>query len=61
MDLALRSFVESVRRLIKLVGRPSKDELWSSIRISLIGIAILGILGFIIKFMSFLFLGMATR
>lgn len=56
-NLGLRSFLAASSRLIKLIQRPERKELWASIRISLIGLGILGILGFITKFLGTMFLG----
>ena len=53
--MAFKSFLESSVRLIKLIGRPEPKELWASIRMSLVGLAILGVIGFIIKFLSTMF------
>jgi len=50
--LAVRSFLGSVGRLLKLVRRPSRDDLMTSTKVTLLGIGALGIIGFIIKFMS---------
>jgi len=50
--LGLRSFLESVSRLLKLAKKPGRDELWLSIRVCLLGIAAIGIIAFIIKFIS---------
>jgi len=50
--LPLRSFLGSVGRLLKLVKRPSRDDFTVSIKVTLLGIGILGVIGFIIKFMS---------
>ena len=43
---------ESVGRLIKLIKRPTREDFTTSTKITLLGIGILGIIGFIIKFMS---------
>jgi protein translocase SEC61 complex gamma subunit len=58
--VAFRSFLESVRRLIKVVDRPNREELGTSIKISTIGIGILGLIGFIIKFVGAIFQAPAT-
>lgn len=50
--MPLRSFLGSVGRLLKLVKRPSRDDFTVSIKVTLLGIGILGVIGFIIKFMS---------
>lgn len=44
-----RGFVASVRRLLKITTKPSKKEALTLIRISLIGVALIGAIGFIIK------------
>jgi len=43
---------ESIGRLIKLIKRPSRDDFLTSTKITALGIGILGVIGFIIKFMS---------
>jgi len=53
--MGLKSFFESCVRLAKLIGKPERKELWVSIRVSLIGLAILGVLGFVIKFLATMF------
>lgn len=50
--MGLKSFLQSSVRLIKLIGKPEPKELWASMRIGLIGLAVLGVLGFIIKFLA---------
>ncbi len=50
--MGLRSFIESSARLIKLIGRPERKDLWASMKISLLGLGVLGVLGFIIKFIA---------
>jgi protein translocase SEC61 complex gamma subunit len=50
--LPLRSSLESVGRLLKLIKRPSRDDFTTSTKITLLGIGVLGVIGFIIKFMS---------
>lgn len=47
-----RAFLESCDRLLKLATRPSRDELWLSIKLCAAGIAIIGIIGFMIRFIS---------
>jgi preprotein translocase subunit Sss1 len=38
------------------MGRPSREEVWASIKISLIGVTVLGVFGFLIKFLGAIFL-----
>lgn len=58
--MVLRSFIESVRRLVKVIGRPSREELWTSVKISALGVGVLGVVGFIIKFVGAIFLQAPT-
>lgn len=50
--MGLRSFLGSAAKLLKLAKKPSREELWLSIRICLLGVAVIGVLGFVIKFIS---------
>ncbi len=50
--LSLRNFLSSCKRVMQLIKKPDKDELSLSVKINLIGIGILGVIGFIIKFIS---------
>jgi protein translocase SEC61 complex gamma subunit len=38
--------------MLKLAKKPGRDELWQSIKICFLGIIVIGIVGFIIKFIS---------
>ena len=49
MAHAVRSFISSARRLLHLATKPGRSELWLSIKICLLGTALIGIVGFIIK------------
>ncbi|MFH0748600.1 MAG: protein translocase SEC61 complex subunit gamma [Candidatus Bathyarchaeota archaeon] len=53
--MGIKSFLESCKRLVKLIGKPETKELSASIRISVIGLGVLGILGFIIKLLATMF------
>jgi protein translocase SEC61 complex gamma subunit len=50
--LGIRSFFSSAAKLLKLAKKPGRDELWLSIKICFLGITVIGIVGFIIKFVS---------
>lgn len=52
----IRKFKEYLR-ILKITKKPDKDELISTIRIVLIGIAIIGGIGFLFYLISVLFLG----
>jgi len=47
--LGLSSFVKSCARLLRLSKKPGRTELWLSIRICLLGVLLIGFIGFIIK------------
>jgi protein translocase SEC61 complex gamma subunit len=50
--LSVRRFFGSTARLIKLAKKPARDELWLSIKITILGVAAIGVIGYIIKFLS---------
>jgi len=50
--LGLRSFLSSAAKMLKLAKKPGRDELWQSIKICFLGILVIGIVGFLIKFIS---------
>jgi len=37
---------------MKLAKKPGRDELWLSIKICLLGVIVIGVLGFVIKLIS---------
>jgi protein translocase SEC61 complex gamma subunit len=50
--LGIRSFFSSAAKMLKLAKKPGRDELWLSIKICFLGIIVIGVVGFIIKFIS---------
>jgi len=50
--LGVRSFFSSAAKLLKLAKKPGRDELWLSVKICLLGVAAIGVVGYIIKIMS---------
>ncbi len=46
------SFIAQSARTLKLAVKPGREELWLSIRISLLGIVVIGLVGFVIKFIA---------
>jgi protein translocase SEC61 complex gamma subunit len=51
--MGVRSFLSQCSRTLKLAVKPGRSELWLSIKISLLGIGAIGLVGFIIKLLSF--------
>jgi protein translocase SEC61 complex gamma subunit len=50
--MGLRDWLTQAGRTLKLATKPGKDELWLSIKISLLGIGVVGLLGFVIRIIS---------
>lgn len=50
--MGIRSFFSSAAKMLKLAKKPGRDELWLSVKICILGIAAIGAVGFIIKFLS---------
>jgi len=55
----IRSWLSQAARALKLAVKPGRSELWLSIKISALGIGVVGVVGCIIKLLSFA-LGGAT-
>jgi len=55
--LNLREFIDSTRRLLLVTTKPSRDEVSLMVKISFLGVAIVGSLGFVIRVL-FLFLNL---
>jgi len=58
--LNTREFLDSTRRLLHVTTKPSRDEVTLMVKISFLGIAIVGSLGFIIRVL-FLFLNLLPQ
>ena len=58
LTLGVRSFLQSISRLLKLATKPGRSELWQSVKICLLGIGLIGVIGFIIKLISFVLSGL---
>jgi len=51
--MGVRSFLSQCARTLRLAVKPGRTELWLSIKISLLGIGAIGLVGFVIKLLSF--------
>jgi protein translocase SEC61 complex gamma subunit len=51
--MGIRSFLSQCARTLKLAVKPGRSELWLSMKISLLGIGAIGLIGFVIKLLSF--------
>jgi len=53
MNMGIKSWIMQAGRTLKLAVKPGREELWLSIKISLLGIGIVGIVGFVIKLLAY--------
>ncbi len=53
MNMGIKSWLTQAGRTLKLAVKPGREELWLSIKISLLGIGIVGIVGFVIKLLAY--------
>jgi protein translocase SEC61 complex gamma subunit len=53
MSMGIRSWLTQAGRTLKLAVKPGREELWLSIKISLLGIGAVGLIGFVIKLLSY--------
>ena len=47
--MGVGSFINDSRRILKLATKPSRSELWTSTKISLLAMVVVGALSFIIQ------------
>jgi len=47
--LNLVEFLESSRRLLQATTRPGREEIWMLFKISMLGVAAVGIIGFMVR------------
>lgn len=50
--MGLVSFIKASMRLLKFAKKPSRDELWLSIKICFLGVLIIGLFGFVIYMLA---------
>jgi protein translocase SEC61 complex gamma subunit len=50
--MGIRSWLSQAARTLKLAAKPGRTELWLSIKISALGIGVIGLIGFVIKLLS---------
>ena len=51
--MGIKSWLQQAARTLKLAVKPGREELWLSIKISLLGIGAIGLIGFVIKLLAF--------
>jgi protein translocase SEC61 complex gamma subunit len=50
--MGIKSWITQAARTLKLAVKPGREELWLSIKISLLGIGAVGLIGFVIKLIA---------
>jgi len=53
MNMGLKSWLAQAARTLKLSVKPGREELMLSIKISLLGIGVIGLIGFVIKLLAY--------
>jgi protein translocase SEC61 complex gamma subunit len=51
--MGVKDWLAQAARTLKLAIKPGREELWLSIKISLLGIGAVGLIGFVIKLLSY--------
>jgi protein translocase SEC61 complex gamma subunit len=51
--MGIKSWLQQAARTLKLAVKPDREELWLSIKISLLGIGAVGLIGFVVKLIAF--------
>ncbi|MCL2359662.1 MAG: protein translocase SEC61 complex subunit gamma [Nitrososphaerota archaeon] len=55
--MGIKSWLQQAARTLKLAVKPGREELWLSIKISLLGIGAVGLIGFVIKLVASFLVG----
>jgi len=50
--MGIRSWLEQAARTLKLSQKPDREELWLSIKITILGMGAVGLIGFVIKLIA---------
>ena len=50
--MGIRSWLSQASKTLTLATKPGREELWLSVKISLLGIGAVGLVGFLIKLVS---------
>jgi protein translocase SEC61 complex gamma subunit len=52
VTMGIKSWLSQAARTMKLAAKPDREELWLSIKISLLGIGAVGLVGFVIRLLA---------
>ncbi len=58
--MGIKSWLSQAARTLKLASKPGREELWLSIKISILGIGAVGLIGFVIKLIASIIPGSAS-
>jgi protein translocase SEC61 complex gamma subunit len=50
--MGIKSWLQQAGRTLKLAVKPDREELWLSVKISVLGIGAIGLIGFVIKIIA---------
>jgi len=50
--MGIRDWLSQAARTLKLSSKPDREELWLSVKISILGIGAVGLIGFVIKLIA---------
>ena len=50
--MGIKSWLQQAGRTLKLAVKPDREELWLSVKISLLGVGAIGLIGFVIKLVA---------
>ncbi len=50
--MGIKSWLQQAGRTLKLAIKPDREELWLSVKISLLGVGAIGLIGYVIKLVA---------
>jgi len=50
--MGIRDWLSQAARTLKLASKPDREELWLSMKITVLGMGAIGLIGFVIKLMA---------
>ena len=50
--MGIRSWLSQASKTLKLATKPGKDELWVSIKVTFIGMGVIGLIGYLIRLVA---------
>ena len=51
--MGIRDWLSQAARTLKLASKPDREELWLSIKITVLGMGAVGLIGFVIKLIGY--------